>query len=211
MIYNVSTGCTYFSQRDNKVRPLETCGPTSLAMALVYSKVQLPVIPEGSQLEDVITEFLATNKNVQDYYQRNFVALYREGVPANEVHAVAAYGVNLWLSRPVFRFTVEASMKDVLFRIAAGTAVPMSGVWDGLRHIVCVVGCETDQDLKAVKTPQEIQLSAVKSILVDDPYGNYATKYKNPDGDDIVVPYADFIKITRTQGMSTQKWAYLIS
>jgi len=184
-------------------------------MMLVYSGVKLPSIPDGTQPEDALTEFITTDPQVQAFYKRLDRKSYEAKVPANEFHAVNAYAVNLWLERAGLpgriRFTTSSSMREILLNLLRGKAVVMSGVWSGFRHVVCVVGFDTDQDLgDKVQTLSGIDLVKVKTMIVDDPYGRYREQYQNPHGNDVEVPYTDFIKITNLRGFETSKWAYFV-
>jgi len=217
---NVSDNKPYHSQRDNKIRPLITCNVTSMCMALLYSGYRLPT-PVGEQDEDALEQFMLTDSHVSEYYKtidpvewqkwQNNKDNPKVCTPPNEYHKVLCYGVNLWLEKEVDVFLPSCSMKQVIFQFLKGKAVVHSGLWDGFHHIICSVGVISNQDLSTVKTVDEIDLAQVQSIIVDDPYGNYATKYQDPNGNDVVVPYKDFIAFTNTLGSETSKMVHLIS
>lgn len=208
---NVSSGGKYLTQRDNEERPLETCGPTSLAMALSYSGIEFPSIPEGEQPEDSLTRFLANDLRVRNYYKQNYTALFNAKTPANEVHDVAAMGVNLWAAADVCRFSTRVPLQRIVYQLHTGYAVPVSGVWAGLRHIVCTVGFESDQDFSLVDGPDAIDVNLLRSFVIDDPYGDYRTQYRNKNGNDIPVSREEYLDIVRERGRVDSKWAYILT
>lgn len=210
MLINVSDGKSYLSQRDNKIRPHETCAPTSLAMALLYSGVKLPEL-NGVQPEDALTDFVNSDPTVQAFYKKTNPMAVAQRVPANEVHAVLEYGTNRWVGRTVVSFSTMVRMSSIISDLLKGRAVVVSGLWSGLRHVVCVVGFETSQeDISADTDPTKIMTDKIQSVIIDDPYGKYQTKYQDRFGNDVVVPYKDFISNTRELGSERQKWAYRI-
>jgi len=213
----------YISQRKNAIRPLITCNVTSECMALLYAGYSLPLpspMPEGWDDADVLENFMLTDERVSEYYKQIDPAEWQKWqdnkdnpkvcTPPNEYHKVLSYGVNLWLGDDVDTFTTDASMKDVIAQFVNGRAAVHSGLWDGFHHIICSVGVITAQDLSQISSREDIDLSQVESIIVDDPYGNYATKYQDPNGNDVVVPYKDFISFTNTLGSETAKVVHFI-
>ncbi len=218
---NISEGKKYLTQRDNKIRPFATCNTTSIIMALVYSGQELPPkVHEEDQYEDILTAFLQTNEEVAKYYAKIDPVNYREWVtspsslkviPPNEYHAVLAFGTNLWLGRRAVSFSTSTPVNKIIFSLLQGKAVVLSGKWAGLKHIVCAVGFTTQQqDIDSVTSPQDIDLSLISDIIIDDPFGDYTSKYQNTDGNDIHVPTLDFISICREYD-SGLKWAHMIS
>jgi len=221
MIINLSEGKANYSQRNNKVRPMATCNTTSMIMGLIYSGIKLPIIPNGIQPEDALTKFLLEDQRVDDYYKKMHLAEYQKYIssgknpnksyPPNELHVVLAYGTNLWVGQQVVTFSFNATINQILFSLVKGKAVVQSGFWSGLNHITCIVGFETDQEnIKEVKTPNDIDLSKVKNIIMDDPFGDYKTGYKVQLGNDIIVPYKDYMSFTKPLGL-LNKWAHFIS
>lgn len=218
--YNISAGRKYLSQLDNSLRPMSTCNTTSMIMALTYSGVALPPKEATEQYEDILTFFILNNPEVSAYYKKIDPINYGKWaanpkstsvLQPNEYHAVLAYATNLWLKRKdVVQFTTETTIKDILYQIVKGKAVVISGVWAGLRHVTCAVGLKTKQDLTFISSPEDIDLSRVSSVLMDDPYGNFATHYIEKNGDDIEVALRIFINSTRTLGKETGKWAHYI-
>lgn len=218
MKINLSEGKDYYTQRNNKVRPLTTCNTTSMIMLLTYSGIQLPKLQPDEQPEDSLTNFLWTNPTVLDFYKQTSEESYLDwkahpntGIAPNEFHVVLAKGTNLWLGgrKNVVKFTTSATMKDILWDLICGKAVAMTGVFNKLRHVVCVVGFESLQDASTIKSASDVATTQVTSILIDDPYGDYRTAYKSTKGNDIPIPFAQFMSMMREFNKDV-KWAHRV-
>ncbi|MGD9679021.1 MAG: C39 family peptidase [Vulcanibacillus sp.] len=218
LIINNSTDKKYLTQRDNVIRPLETCTPTSVVMALTYSGIQTPL--SKNQLEDDFITFMNTDSRVIDFYKNNpenwIRQLYIKKVPANEIHVVVAYSANLWVNQEkIVRFTSTASLRNILQHLFIGNCCVVSGKWPYLNknnekifidHVVCVVGFKTTQT--KIKN-REIDIEKVTDIIIDDPFGNYQTLYEDHNGNDIYMPINDFNSIVKDVNRLT-KWCYFI-
>ncbi len=219
-VINISEGKKYLTQRDNKLKPFGTCNTTSMIMALTYSSIALPPKQDEEQYEDVLTRFLLTDPRVLAYYAQIDPANYTlwktnmessKVIPPNEYHSVLAYGTNLWLNSKAVAFSTTTSINSILFALLQGRATVLSGIWSGLKHIVCAVGFSTSQEnIREVTVASDIDLSKISSIIIDDPFGNYQTKYQETNGNDVRVPYKDFVAITR-EFNSNKKWAHMIT
>lgn len=120
--FNVSTGHDNFSQKNNKIDPHNVCGPTNFAQGLEYSGwvVNDKVCPQFDQIDDKLTYFTRTNKDVLAYYKLHYRNMYdnwmaeakanalqqrkeywevacKKTYPPNEVHDVMSYAVNLFV------------------------------------------------------------------------------------------------------------------
>ena len=218
---NLSRPADYYSQRNNRIRPLETCATTAMVDALVASGVLLPDTA-GEQPEDALTHFLEHDPRVVDFYRNNDQAWIRElqaaGRPPNEIHPVLAYGTNLWLGRPdLVRFTWSATLTGIANALLHKHAVVVSGEWpcamrDGsikeIGHVVAVVGFETAQDNLGDGSHLDGEL--ISAFIIDDPYGDYRTLYREHRGDDVVCSLSDFRAFTKTRHQSGSKLAHFI-
>ncbi len=114
---------TGISQRDNKIDPNNTCGPTNFIQALVYSGWGLDElkgfgrrfgITNYRQPEDVLTYFCRTNNDVLNYYletdktdcnkwldeaktkPKGKIGDNFETYPPNEKHNIMSYAANIF-------------------------------------------------------------------------------------------------------------------
>lgn len=214
---NLSTGKPYFTQRNNRIDPNGTCGPTSMVMALLYSGYKLPDCGD-QQPEDVLTEFLRTNQDVQDYFKKMYPAEFQKGIPANELAPVRAFGTNKWMGKEVNNFVWTARIQEIVFSLLQKKACVVSGQWPyraggvekTIGHIVCVCGFQTAQDdIENIRESSQVDSSRIISLIIDDPYGDYRTGYADARGNDVIVPYNDFLKIVKEPGQN-RKWVHFI-
>jgi hypothetical protein len=106
--------------------------------------------------------------------------------PWNDSYCIA-WAVNKVLGKEVCKI-IKATFEDMIEHISKGDAIGigggfLSGGTSG--HFVCVVGYERDYDGEII------------NIIIDDPYGDYNTKYKDHfNGDDIKISTKKFVKLT---------------
>jgi hypothetical protein len=223
---NVAEAKPYVSQRDNVERPLITCNTTSMVMGLEYNGYNLPTRDPAyptvneQQPEDLLTKFMLTNEKVSGYYKcLNIEEWIRwqknldepdNCIPPNEYHAVLAYGTNLWLGKEVVTFTT-ISIQSILFKMIQDyVAVVQSGKWAGLNHITCITGFETEQnDILSLPKLEDIDLKLMTNIIMQDPYGDYRTRYKEKNGKDIIVPFDSYVSLVKPLA-SDKKWVHLV-
>lgn len=241
LLINVSTGKINSSQRNNEyvhrnssgqidVSASTMCNFTSLVMAAEYNGWTLPT-GNFRQPEDNFAAFTMNSVDVDLFYKTKMPSLYADykmekldenGKIAyytpNEVHAVLAYAFNLWVGcTNADTFKTNVKLDEILEHLLQNRALVLSGIFNGLGHVVTLVGCEFD-----VKTPEVFNVeSALKFIkennlrpknwIIDDPYGNYHNGYTpGQSGNDIKVPHADFVKMIKPCGDNLAKWAHII-
>ncbi len=103
-----------------------------------------------------------------------------------------AWGVNTLLGREVVRFSTEVPVKRMFAHLEAGGGVVLSGVFplsDGrkLRHVVSL----------AVTLEEDGQ---IVGVIIDDPFGDWRTDYKNCCGNDVEINLEEFTRIFRPCG-----------
>jgi hypothetical protein len=187
MIINVSKGKSNYSQRNNLIKPLESCNVTSMVMALDYLGYQFPK-GEHEQPEDNLREFIES-------YGKN-----------PEVHAELSEYTNKWMGRKVTDFNTNRKIRDILTELLAGRPVVISGTFPGhptkkpkpLGHIVCLVGAEW---------PGNDWIGQPDSIIWDDPYGNTLDDWKG-FGNDVKVDFKTFIDWIKPVGDPLIKWGH---
>ncbi len=183
MIINISAGKDNFSQRNNEVKPLESCNVTSMVMALSYMGYAFPPGPY-QQPEDNLYTFIKQNG-------RN-----------PEVHAELSDMTNKWMNKNVTKFSTAFLISNILSELKGGRPVVLSGTFPGypapkktpLGHIVCLVG-------------MDITGTVPDHFIWDDPYGNTLNDWQG-SGNDIKVSYAQFINWIKPVGNTSLKWAH---
>jgi hypothetical protein len=187
MTINVSEGKSNYSQRNNIIKPLESCNVTSMVMALDYLGYQFPR-GEHNQPEDNLRKFI-------ECHDKN-----------PEIHAELSEYTNRWMGREVTKFSTARKINDILAEILAGRPVVISGTFPGyptkkskpLGHIVCMVGAEW---------PGTDWIGPPDSIIWDDPYGNTLQDWKG-SGNDIKVDFEKFINWIKPVGNPVVKWGH---
>ena len=220
-IYKVdsSRGKSIFSQRNNQVRPGASCNVTSMVMMLDYAKIRLPTGPY-KQPEDNLLTFLLSDKRVEEYYREVAPADYAKYIqtgkdpeisfPPNEVHMVLSFGTNLWLGKQVTKFYGELPIASLLYQTVAGRSCVISGEFAGLHHVVTLVGFSSTQDPSTVLKVEDIDMTQVLSIIIDDPYGDYRSGYKIQRGDGVEMPWSTFVEFVKPQKNALAKRAHVL-
>lgn len=208
MIYRLTN--PYHTQRNNRHFPASTCNTTAMVMALLGSGVEFSV-PPGVQPEDYLTE-LTEAYDARAYRQAKHPHLAHRR--PREVHAVLSWVVNTKLiGHTVTQFTQVAPVRYLLWRLAVlGRGAVVSGPFTPEGHMVSLAGFETDQeDLSGTPNSTYLDLSKVRRILIDDPWGDYREGYRSHSGDDISLTLDEFNRFTRSVGNLQAKWAHLIA
>lgn len=201
MVYKVDHGKTNYSQRNNALRPMESCNVTSMAMALDYMG---HTFPDGEyyQPEDNLRFHIENDKDCVTYYntfvQRN---PWAKGIPAVQVHDVLSWGTNHWMRSRVTRFVSAIPIEEMLNEIKAGRPVVISGTFPWkhapmripLGHIVVLVGYN-DQ---------------TKEVCYDDPYGKTYLWSPTVSGNDTWVSWELFIRDIKECNNPTHKMGHV--
>ncbi|TAL31553.1 MAG: hypothetical protein EPN93_17310 [Spirochaetes bacterium] len=205
---NISKDKEYQTQRDNPTDPHGTCNTTASINALLSSGIRFNY-PFGMQPEEHLTRFMESPESWEKM-RKEYPWAVTQGYHPRHVHDMLAWGVNRLVGRTADIFRVDASIQEILFNIAAAQcAVNVCGRFTSYGHIVTVVGFTSEQDdVDACQEPGDIDLPRVIKIIIDDPYGNYFSKYQNPDGNNVYFPVADFNFLTREYGDHSKKWAH---
>lgn len=181
MIKNISEGIKNRYQMLTKRRPKAECNTTAASMGCIYTGHK---IESGGLLpEDYLMDMLGSKEGLA-YLQK--ICPGAKYNPWNDSYCIA-WAVNKALDKEICK-VVKVSLDQMIAHVADDGAIVIGGGFLGggtSGHFVCVVGYEYDDD------------NVVKNILVDDPYGNYNTNYKDHfDGNDIKIPIDKFMKLT---------------
>lgn len=182
MIFNISEGIKNRYQMLTKRRPKSECNTTSAVMGCIYTSHTIEC-PDDIMPEDFLMDIL-DSKEGRAYLQK--ICPGAKYNPWNDSYCIA-WAVNKALEKEVCK-VVKVQTNEMIDHISNGGAVVigggfLSGGTSG--HFVCVVGYEKDET------------GNIKNIIIDDPYGNYNTNYKDHfDGNDIKIPVKTFFKLT---------------
>ena len=210
---NKSLNEDYNKQRDNEILPLSTCGPTSMAMALLQSGHRDWLV-EGEDPADTITKALMTDQAFDRMYK--MIGTKETFWKPFNIHAILTWGINILLKKDVSTFKTDWTLQQILFNIVQGGGAVLAGDFtlpDGreLGHLVSLAGFETTQkNIFEAKNPTDIDLMQVPFFIIDDPYGNYIDGYKSHHGMNVVFDYKLFYSIFRDKDNPYRKWAHLI-
>jgi len=207
MIINLSRDSQYHTQRDNIFHPHGTCNTTASINALLASDISFEY-PANMQPEDYLTQILESQE-AWEKMKNEYPYFITKGYHPRHVHKMIEWAINEKLvKRQVTRFTTQATIRDILFHILQNRgAVNVNGRFTEFGHIVTVVGFETNQNNQITK-PYDIQLDKIQYIIIDDPYGNYFTKYKDVNGNDIKFTLQQFDYLTKEYNNLNAKWAH---
>jgi hypothetical protein len=193
MKFNFSLGFKNRSQRKTKRRPSAACNTTVATMACIYTGNKFTV-PDGVLPEDHLMDILDSTEG------RKVLNSYSPGAKCNpwNVSYCIAWAVNKAAGKKICTVE-EASLQDMVFHILQGGIVGIGGgfVKGGTSgHFVAVVGVETDQNIDEINVSDDVDITKIKTIIMDDPWGDYTSQYKNHDGNDVTLPVENFLSLT---------------
>lgn len=200
----------YFTQRNNRTDPALTCNVTAMVTALAASGIEFPV-PPGQQPEDFLS-FLLDSKESRLKASREYPLLQNRH--PREIHRMLAWAVNDRLvGRKVVQFSTQADLRILLWRLAVQrSACVVTGKFTAYGHMVALVGFETTQEeVTDLADPRFLDLDRVSKVIIDDPWGDWRTAYKDPNGNDIELSLGTFNTLTRDYGNPGKKWAHIIA
>jgi len=183
IVHNISEGIKNRYQMLTKRRPKAECNTTSAAMATIYTGHMLKP-PEDTLPEDFLMDILDSEEG-RAYLQK--ICPGAKYNPWNDSYCIA-WAVNKAIGKEictVVKATLEEMLEHVITQrgaVSIGGGF-LSGTTSG--HFVCVVGAGTDQN------------NVLKSIIIDDPYGNYNNGYiDHYDGNDVAIAVSTFVRLT---------------
>lgn len=194
---NVSEGKDYYSQRNNRIDPMNACQVTSLVMAASY----VPRVWEAF----IRSPYFSAYREYDQPEDRFHKAMLDWGMDP-EVHGSLMSAFNRWVGSPLDFFSTMVSLGQVLDELQKGLPVVMSGTFPGhparmekpYGHVVCLVGAEWDSD-----GPSGLP----DRWIVDDPYGNTMDNWKG-SGNDVPIPHHLFNAWMKACGDADCKWAH---
>ena len=204
MRHNFSRNSDYHTQRNNVHVPFAACNRTSMVMGFKQAGYPFPKSVGDRQEEDAAYEDVFDTDDARAYQAK--VAAWSVGAyPPDQVHAVLEWGFNNWLAagEPADTFRTNVRADEMVSTLLAGGGVVLSGNFPlpsgSIGHIVSLAGYvgydgEKDQVIR---------------WIVDDPYGNWHTDYKDHHGNDVDFSTGEFTDIFDRK-RNQQYWAHLI-
>ncbi len=201
MTKNNSQYKDYYTQRNNEIEPEASCNVTAMVQALSVAGWPLPK-GRHKQPEDNLMDFIRHDKTVLKKWRR----IDPQGkYPPNQWHDLLCLGTNLWLDAGGIEGAEYIALlrcfgfEDFKALIDRGGAAVFSGRFKTRRgsigHIVAGVGYYMGRE--------------DEGILIDDPYGDYHSKYSAVTGNDVAMPKDDFVNLLRPLGKE-EKLAHYI-
>lgn len=201
----LTKGLPYFTQRNNKKYPLSSCNTTSMVQAIVASGISLPSnIPAGVQPEDYLTE-ITESKEIYELREKLGPSLRK--LPPRQIHVLLSRATNIMMGRQITQFREDVPILKLVKDLLAGRASVLSTTLTSYGHVVCLSGVRFSKSLEDFT--ENSSLSEVVGFFIDDPYGNFFTGYKDPNGKNVFFPFSDFIRYVRPNGDNSVKWAHL--
>lgn len=106
------------------------------------------ILPVGmfDRPSQALLDFFENSDEIDNLYKDTAPLLYKNykgHIPGSfkpwEVHEVLAKGINLWLGETIDTFT-ELPVKDFSAKVSSGSALVVSGKFDGSYELACVLG-----------------------------------------------------------------------
>lgn len=203
---NNSKAEKFHKQTNNDRSPFVTCFPSSMINAAETVRVIFPEEPAKTsyytQEEDQYDWFLHTDPDVVNFWnQPQYKHLLDVGSDPREIWDVEHYAFNKWVGHDVCKLTYNLTVEKILEVINNGGAVVTSGIFNNLRHLVCIVGYIANRvEGNLDKTAKDA--SQITDFIVDDSYGNPHTGYKpvGVNGNDVVWDKNEFLDRIRKDG-----------
>ena len=220
---------TYSSQRDNQYYPHSTCNTTSMVMALERAGYDLKL--EGmtttssghtyEQPEDYLTHRLMSEAATKLAMQRHpqLVVGGKLTVPPNQIHDILSIFTNNWVGAyytvdRATHFSLNNYLPDLIREFWRGCGIVLTGEFPmgdrTLRHMVSVSGFVLTGSKPVGNGADNELLNRLEYLVINDPYGDYHTGYKDQHGEGVLMPREDVIRIFRESG-SHHKWAHIVA
>ena len=206
---NLSCDSDYCTQINNKLIPFEACNTTSAIMVLDAAKIAYPKTG-GEQPEDSLTKLLLTNE-AWEKFDKDFAWGRKNGLKPQNVSGMLAWGINRFVGKDVDHFVETGTLQLMIWHLFNGKPLIMSGSFTKSGHFVAVMGFYTRQHREYITSALGVDLCRIDYIIVDDPYGNWHTGYRNHRGNNIHFDLQTFNHLTNEPDRDGHKWMHIIS
>ncbi len=204
---NLSIDSEYHSQINNKFIPYEACNTTAAIMWLKTAGVDF-WHPKIMQPEDYLTAIL-NGKHAWHLFKDQFPDMYDLGFRPQNLSKMLEWGINIMVGREVDKFITDGSLSLLIWELIRGRPVIMSGQFTQSGHFVCVVGCTSKQNREEIEMLEDVDPKAIEEIFVDDPVGDYHTKYRSSKGNNVRFKIKEFDLVTNLP--NGKKWMHLMN
>jgi hypothetical protein len=188
----------YYTQRNNQIRPVAACMPTSYVMFLRGNGIDYR---NNTDMADD-DYFMETFNHPQSWSiaKQKYRNLVIAGYPPNEIHGMYhTYLDYKIIGRRVSDFVTDLTFDDFIDRIRLGRVIMTSGafVQAGLSgHAFCVMGIEAKPPSGPIK------------LILADPWGDYKKDYRSTHGYGVLMSKADFTEHVKPS--KKYKWGHVI-
>ncbi|MDC7225203.1 MAG: hypothetical protein PQJ61_00400 [Spirochaetales bacterium] len=213
MVYNFSKDSEYHTQINNERFPNGSCNTTSMIMAVKQAGHKTDFTNEDEQPEDVLTELLVFSELAYSKAREIAPGVWNEKqglprIPLNEVHVMLEWGINYLMKKEVDMFVMGVKIEYIIQKLYEGCGIMMSGEIPfrnmTIGHMVSIAGYITIDDEK------EPSIDNVSHFIMDDPFGNFRTDYRDTRGNNIKITVDEFIRFFKDTKSRTKKWAHII-
>jgi hypothetical protein len=204
---NLSIDDDYHSQVNNKWIPLEACNSTAAIMWLKAGRVDF-WHPKMMQPEDYLTAIL-NGKDAWRLFREQHLDMYELGFRPQNVSRMLAWGIDIMLGREIDHYITTGSLALLVWELLSKRPVIMSGQFTSSGHFVTVVGCVSSQNKSDIEFLEDVEESDIEEIIVDDPYGNYHSGYKNQQGNNVSFKRDKFDTLTNLP--KGAKWMHMMN
>lgn len=190
--WNISDPKKYYRQNNNDLSPNVRCKPTALVQGLDLAGWKLPS-GKRKQPEDNLTEFM------EQKYGKDSPENWTLIVRAINEHFLPGSGAVIG---PRYNWMI----REALFGLTQGVPFVASTWLTDSGHVVNIVGFTTDDESIPLKW-DDILFSAIREIIIDDPFGcrtsgKYDTK---KSGFNNRYPRDEFMKLWRSIGVQVRR------
>lgn len=208
---NHSTGLPNWSQLKNVDAPFSECNVTAAMDCAQCCGDDIMALRRSTD---------PTKRPADDFYEflhsdPECLALRNKISPKdepNELMEVLAFGLGKWIKAPA-RVAWQPAMgiAQIVQHIIDGGCGILHGHYPTtsgkfIDHMNALVGLNYGVTYDAAGASRK----DISSFIIDDPYGDYRALYGNHFGDDILMPYEDFIKYIKETGNKLYKDIILV-
>lgn len=204
---NLSKKEDYHTQRNNKLEAATACVFTSLVNASKASGIFFHY-PTGYQPEDYLTE-KSDSPHYWSLAKEISPKLVAQGYPPRQIYSVVEEIFNDVVGYEATKFIDGSSIQTMVYRLwVEKTACVVDGKFTRNGHAVAVVGFTYEHNWRENWKPRiysDIVLSKIKTIIVDDSWGDYHSGYDSVRGNDVEFSLDEFNNLTNQYGIAYNK------